>query len=373
LTVISRWFGRGAAEIPDTAHHQGTGFRVDEELRDLAVLEPGAVGVDNLDHVGGFALDRQLARPHQSRKPGFTGGKGAAIGGHFIVAQLPEDASRQHGLDEAVLVEHQAFSGARPKSAEHPIATGSKIFPTSRRRDGLHVSDRFDLLAVPEGPIEAECRAPVVHYERDLLPQSQRLEPVVEITGVVDEAVGPARRRRRSPHADQIRRETAADIADRRDDIAPEIGGGRVAVQKDNRTARSPGVDVAHLAIADPDASPRKRIDGADRRIVGENGHVALPELTCATAWRLADKDVRRNVFLRGHVLTGEVMDSAVFNGTRAGAPRSPARKRNGARDFFLVVGGVVHAAFAVRFAPRCPKAARSCASSHRFRSMPPP
>ena len=47
----------------------------------------------------------------------------------------------------------------------------------------------------------------------------------------------------RVPHADQIGRDAAAKLLQVRDDVAPEVGRGRVSVQEDD------GVPPAHLDI----------------------------------------------------------------------------------------------------------------------------
>jgi hypothetical protein len=85
-----------------------------------------------------------------------------------------------------------------------------------------------------------------VHDERDVCGQAEGVEPGVEVVGVVGEAVagrgaGPA-------HADKIWGQAAAQVGDVRDDVAPQVRRGRVAVQEDYRVALA-GFDVVHLGV----------------------------------------------------------------------------------------------------------------------------
>src|SRR5262249_60827173 len=80
----------------------------------------------------------------------------------------------------------------------------------------------------------------------------QRLEPSVEIARVVDEPISSTGRLAGVAHPDQVGGEAAVTARDVGDDVAPEIGRRRVAVQEDDRI---PGacVDVGHLGVEDSD------------------------------------------------------------------------------------------------------------------------
>jgi hypothetical protein len=115
-----------------------------------------------------------------------------------------------------------------------------------------------------ERAIEAERRAPIVYVdERDVVVQAQRVEPGVEIAGVIGEAIGVRRRFARLAHADQVGRETASVAADIRNDVAPQIGRRGITVQEDDRVAFA-GVHVTHFTIDYGDAPSRVRVGGVD-------------------------------------------------------------------------------------------------------------
>src|SRR5437879_1762944 len=74
-----------AAEITDAAYQQGAGLGIYEKFWDLALGKPRTIRFDDLNHIGGRSLDRQFARPYQSRKPRFARTVRVAICGHFFV------------------------------------------------------------------------------------------------------------------------------------------------------------------------------------------------------------------------------------------------------------------------------------------------
>ena len=99
-------------------------------------------------------------------------------------------------------------------------------------------------------PMESERGAPVVEDQRDVR-QRQRIEPGVEVARVIDESIVDCGLTRLA-HADQVGSETAPFSLEARDDVAPEIGRRRIAVQEDDRLARA-GLTVVDGGIEDRD------------------------------------------------------------------------------------------------------------------------
>ena len=83
-------------------------------------------------------------------------------------------------------------------------------------------------------------------YEDDILLDIERFEPGIQKPLMVDEAVIPFWRRSRIAHADIVRRQTAPERHEMRNDVPPKIGRRWVAVQKHDRIARA-DVDIGHL------------------------------------------------------------------------------------------------------------------------------
>jgi hypothetical protein len=97
-----------------------------------------------------------------------------------------------------------------------------------------------------------------VDDQRDA-PEVERLEPGVEVTDVIDEAIAAAGRLARAPHADEVGSQTASGVGQLRDDVAPEIGRRRVAVQEHDGIA-GPDVDVGHVGVEDVQPPPLEPI-----------------------------------------------------------------------------------------------------------------
>lgn len=90
--------------------------------------------------------------------------------------------------------------------------------------------------------------------EGDASGQIHRFEPGIEITGMIDKTISLCRGFSGLPHADEVGRKAASVATQIRNDVAPEIGRSRVAVEKYNRLATS-YIDVAYLCINNLDAS----------------------------------------------------------------------------------------------------------------------
>lgn len=74
--------------------------------------------------------------------------------------------------------------------------------------------------------------------------QTQGVDEGFEITGVIDEAILEIRTLR-AAHADQIDRQHPAQRLQLRNDVAPQVAGGRIAVQQQDRIALA-DFDVVH-------------------------------------------------------------------------------------------------------------------------------
>ena len=88
-----------------------------------------------------------------------------------------------------------------------------------------------------------------MHDERYTLFQLQMIEKCVYKLRMRGEvvAVGTGIRKfRRVPHADEVGNDAASEIGKRRPDIAPQVGGGGVTVQKNYRVALA-GLDPGHF------------------------------------------------------------------------------------------------------------------------------
>src|SRR5258708_39355036 len=103
------------------------------------------------------------------------------------------------------------------------MTAGREIVPSARVSDGFIIGNRLDLLRMPPGAIEADGRSPVVQDQRDILGHLQCLEPRIHVTCLVDKSIGFGWRLAGPTHANEIRRETPANGADGRNDIAPLV------------------------------------------------------------------------------------------------------------------------------------------------------
>src|SRR5207244_1920393 len=86
--------------------------------------------------------------------------KRLAIGLHLDLAERPDNALRQHGLDEEVLLQRQPLAIRATQCAEYLIAPGRKVTPPPRLHDRFHIGDGADLLRKPAGAMKAERIAP---------------------------------------------------------------------------------------------------------------------------------------------------------------------------------------------------------------------
>ena len=282
-TVTSVWFGQATAELELSAVQNRTRLGVDKQFGHVARAQPVRVGLDDLDHIRRFAVDRDFARPGQRRAPALARLEIRQPIGLHGVRDIADAATRQHPLDEDVLLQHHPFAGLRAESAKDPRRGGRPFFPGDRSHDRLHVDQSLDPLGMAPRPVKAERGAPVVDHEREVVAEVHALDPGVEPGRVVDEPVRARWRGARLPHADQVRRQATRDLGAVRDDVPPQVRGRRVSVQEDDRIARAL-VDVGHRRLADGQALARKRVV---RRDVG-HGCVNLLLATQRVEQRLA-------------------------------------------------------------------------------------
>ena len=218
-----------SAEFPGRPDQDGAGLGVDEQLWDVVRGHPLRIIRRYLHHIGRRAFDRNLPRPGQGRPTVLRLQKRAAIFGHLGLGQFPQHRSRQHPLDEHVALEDHLFALVGAEALEDRHGLRAPVGPGSHRaHDRLHVGDAPDTVAVMIGPVEAECRAPVVHHEQDRLRWTDHgIDEGREIVAVGDEAIGVGTRIRQFAgiaHANQIRHDQPAASRKLGHNIAPKIG-----------------------------------------------------------------------------------------------------------------------------------------------------
>jgi hypothetical protein len=121
--------------------------------------------------------------------------------------------------------------GVRSASTRGSRGTG-EVGPGHRPENGLQKRDAAHPAGGARRPVEGERAAPIVSDQHDAI-EPERVEPGIEIAGVIAEFVGDVRLAR-PPHADEIGGKTAAG-AKMGQHFPPEIRGRRVAVQEDKR------------------------------------------------------------------------------------------------------------------------------------------
>src|SRR5262249_38801685 len=180
-----------------------------------------------------------------------------------------------------ILVENEALSVGRAQRAELSVTAAREIVPSARVSDGFIIGNRPYLLGMAPGAIEAYGRSPVVRDQRDVPGELQRVEPRIHVACVVDKAVGLGRRLAGPTHSRKIGRQTPAIRTYVRNDIAPLIRPGWIAVQKDDGLTLS-HIDIADLGIEDLHSTPRQVV------------WVSVPKIDSAIMVMKSAKDGRR-------------------------------------------------------------------------------
>src|SRR5581483_8202423 len=97
-----------SAEFAGAANQDCPWLGGDEQLGQSTLCKPVSVFLHKRDDIGGFAFDREFARPDEHGKPRLPVSIWRAIGLHFRAAQAADDALRQDAFNEDVLVENHA-------------------------------------------------------------------------------------------------------------------------------------------------------------------------------------------------------------------------------------------------------------------------
>ena len=253
--------GPRAAEIALTSSQYGSGFGVEEQFGHIGLRQPRRVFIDNSDDVGRLTVQRNLAGPSEGRTPGLAGlQERSSIDVHLLLGQITNDAAGQHALHEEIVLQYHGLAGSGPESLEYPTCRRRPLVPGKALDYCFHVHDTRDPITMSVSPVKRQRRPPIVSDQDYLLFETDRIEPGVEVSGVVDEPVRAGRRPARPPHSDQVGSETPSGIPDVSHDISPQVRAGGIAVEEYHRTACS-SIDVGHLRVQDRSASPGMRVE----------------------------------------------------------------------------------------------------------------
>ena len=91
--------------------------------------------------VGGFATDRQFARPDKSWPARLRLNEWKTVCIHLGLGQGADDELRQKNFDEGILLEDHALTVLGTQIAKDRSSTGWKVFPVAWLDHRLHVSD----------------------------------------------------------------------------------------------------------------------------------------------------------------------------------------------------------------------------------------
>ncbi len=254
-------------------HQKGRrGVEGQQQLRHFrAAGQPTAVRLHPGDHLGRVAVDRRHPGPGQHRAAALRRRERLPVGPDLLLAQRVEHPAPEGRLDEDVPLQHE-FLADTGRTERLGAGTGGRrqLLGGQRLEEGLQQHDPGDPVRIPGRPVEGQGAAPVVADEDDPV-EAQRLEPGVQVAGLVVEAVVDVRLAG-GPHADQVGREHPGPAGEVRDDVAPEVGRGGVAVQEHHgRAARAgSGVQVGEMGVDHGDGGHR---DGSSRGTAGHAGH----------------------------------------------------------------------------------------------------
>src|SRR5258706_15620359 len=242
------------AELPLGPDQNAPRLTVHEKLGNGTVREPLGVGAHYLDHVGGFPIQRYLARPGEcGTAPLARLGKWAAVVRHLPLGQATQDLQGQDLLNEEVVLEDHRFSGLRAQGLEDRAEGLGHLVPREWPHQGLQVCKTLPRVAVAVSPVEAEGRSPVVDDEGDPFMHTECREQGVEVAAVLNKGVraGAAGRELVGvAHADEVGRDTVPELLEVRDHIAPEIRRRGVAVEEDDRITLA-HIDIGHRVPQD--------------------------------------------------------------------------------------------------------------------------
>src|SRR5712692_4941243 len=169
---------------------------------------------------------------------------------HLFLTETADHAGWQDTLDKDILLQDELFAGRRAHGPKDRASLFGHLLPDERAHQRLHIDQSFYALRIALRPVKAQGRSPVMHNERDSAVQSQCIKPGIEVTSVIDEAIGVMWCLPRTAHAYQVRSQATPIPLQVRNDVTPEIGRRGIPVQEDNRVA-CPGIDVGHVGIED--------------------------------------------------------------------------------------------------------------------------
>lgn len=160
--------------------------------------------------------------------------EGTAIGIMVGCRQAANDRTRQNLLDEGVVLDQQLASpvgvAERLEEPQAAVAVVREIGPGREGANELHEDQAAHQGFVASRPIEAQSRSPVVQDQHDLA-QAQRADKPFQVSCVIRHAVGNVGLVRLA-EADQVRGDAAGGRCDVGNDVAPQVGRRRVAVQE---------------------------------------------------------------------------------------------------------------------------------------------
>ena len=99
-----------------------------------------------------------MARPREGWATVFAFvGKGATVDFHFIFGQAAQNRAGKDGFNKDVFGQHHFFARWRAEAFKHGAGVLAEFIPCHRFYDRFHIGDAFDAVAVPVGPVKAEC------------------------------------------------------------------------------------------------------------------------------------------------------------------------------------------------------------------------
>ena len=239
----------------------GSGLGVDEQLRNFGVGEPAGVFVNYFDHVGRFAVQRDIAGPGERGSARFARFEvWFAVHSHFLVAEIADYAARQDSLDKDVVFQNHEFAGVGAKSLEYTASGVWPLIPSEALDYRFHVGDSGDALRVSARPVERQRGAPVVADQSDSV-EFEGVEPGVEVAGVIYEPVRAGRHFAGISHSDEIGRKAARASTDMRNYVTPQIRACGVAMQEYDRRALA-CIHVGYFGVKDVGAFSWMWVEG---------------------------------------------------------------------------------------------------------------
>lgn len=200
--------------------------------------------------IGWLACDRQLTGEGEDGTAALPRRKRRAIGRHLLLAQRAHDAAGQHALNEGIrLQNHRLALALRPELAEGLARRVGlvKILPARHRSDELHEGEAAHEGRTARGEMKCERSAPILGNEISR-GQAELFNQRIKVAGVINEAVGDVGLAGLA-EADEVGRDAMRDRRHQRQDVAPDVRGGGIAVQEQRDRLIAPSCRaVSHRA-----------------------------------------------------------------------------------------------------------------------------